>query len=148
MAHLSPKGLGGTVVISRDEAFIGRLQGANLQSPLAKTTLTVFGDSLSALVHLLEHTAQVVLYDIDFDSAERNLQSLRAIRRACRNMPIILAASQHPTSAGAYESDVGIFYRIVKSAPNTELEEAISSARRFSPRWRKCDTPAPAKPGE
>ena len=132
--QLQGEGIPAIVIISQDKAFISRLHALALKSRGTKLVVSIFHEMLGALGHLLIHPALVVVFDIDSDSPERNLEALRAIRRICRHVPIILGAFEHSTSRFGVENDVGIFYRIVKSAPDWELETAIESARRNSRR--------------
>jgi len=118
------------VIVSRDEDFINRLRSFALKPSEAPCAVTVFNEPLGALVHLLMQSPNLVVYDMDSDAWERDLETLRAIRLICRGVPIILGASEHSASPFGHENDVGIFYRLVKSAPDSEMETAVESAKR------------------
>lgn len=134
--RLPKKDAGDIVLISSDEEFAQRFQSFHFQDSDTECGLTVIKNPLSALVHLLESHARVVVYDVDTDDPERNSAALRAIRLICRDVPIILSAKSHLMTPFPHDDDVGVFYRIVKSAPDSELHAAIESAWRSHRRSR------------
>lgn len=115
------------VIVSDDRAFAERMRSAATNRK-PKPTVAVFEEPLAAVLHLLESFPCAVVYDVDNGGRERNYAVLRAIRLICRRVPIIVCASRH--SELPFEPDnVGVFYRVVKSAPDLELRTAIESAR-------------------
>jgi hypothetical protein len=115
-------------IISRDEEFIDRVRVLGCDRQDGKPAVAIFSEWLPALVELLRHSARVILYDLDFDTMAHNLEMLRAVRLICRHGAIILGASAHSTAPFESENDVGIYYRILKSAPDSELLTALRSA--------------------
>jgi len=124
------EGLHEIVIVSRDEEFVRRVRVSALKSHGARPAVTVFDEPLSALVHLLTHAPHVVILDMDSDSLTRNLETLRGIRLIRQDVPIILGAVEHCTPPFGQDDDVGVFYRLVKSAPDSELEAVLESAKR------------------
>ena len=126
---VSERSLASLVIISRDEEFVRRVRFVGMRGQALQRSVVVFGDGLSALVSLLQDPAQVVVYDLDGDAPERNLETLRAIKMICRHVSIILGASDHARLPFDDQDEVGIFYRLLKSAPDAELQTAIRSAQ-------------------
>jgi DNA-binding NarL/FixJ family response regulator len=120
------------ILISQDEAFVNRLHALGPLGSGGGSPIQSFEDPLAALVHMLEHRPEVVVYDMDTDTLERGCETLRAIGLICRRVPIILSATEHAAAPFRRETGVGVFYRIVKSAPDAELQTAVESALRFA----------------
>jgi DNA-binding NarL/FixJ family response regulator len=122
------------VFLSRDAEFIERFRLLKTTERGDNAAIATFQDPLTMVVYLLEHSPKVVVFDIDGESPERNLETLRAIRLIRHSVPIILCASEHSTFPIGFESNVGIYYRFVKPGPDTELRIAIESAQRSNVR--------------
>jgi len=129
-SHLAEERPHEVVIVSRDDGFVTRLKTFSQKCPAVRPVVTVFNEPLSALIHLLTHTPHVVVYDMDCDTLTRNLETLRGIRLIRGDVPIILGAQEHSTPPFDPENDVGVFYRLLKSASDGELEVVLASARR------------------
>jgi len=129
------------VFLSRDAEFVERFRLLKTNERGSNAAIATFQDPLTMIVYLLEHSPKVVVYDMDGESPERNLEALRAIRLIRHVVPIILCASKHSSIPIEYESNVGVFYRFAKPGPDTELQIAIESAQRSNVRQKaaSCD---------
>lgn len=116
------------VLITTDETFANRVR-LLLVRDRSRYVVAVFRDSLPALAYLLENRPSVIVLDADNMPETEHRNVLKAIRLACRQSPIILCASHH-SAVPLNGDDVVIFYRILKSDPDVELESAIDSGLR------------------
>ena len=122
---------GRVLVVSKDREFIRRVRSSGMRETGSPQYVVEAGDPLSAVLHLLESPIRVVIYDLDKEMEPTDMTALRAIRLSARTASIILCASDHSTLLPEPLDEIGIYYRLVKSAPEMELRTAMTSAQRF-----------------
>jgi hypothetical protein len=122
---------GPVLVVSRDQEFVHRVRSSGMRETDSEDQIVVAEDPLVAVVRLLERPIRVVIYDLDRESQPKHQTALRAIRLSSRSASIILCASDHSTMLPEPLDEIGIYYRLLKSAPEAELRTAMASAQRF-----------------